>query len=327
MKGNRALEKSLVLDMYRTMLTIRRFEETAIELFSKALIPGLIHLSIGQEAVATGICSNLRKEDYVLSTHRGHAHCIAKGAEPSRMLAELLGKETGYCKGRGGSMHIGVPELGILGCTGVVGAGIPIATGVGLSIQVRRTDQVVVSFFGEGATNTGAFHEGLNLAASWKLPVVFACENNLYMEFTPIKETTPVSDMAEKARAYRMPSDVVDGMDVLKVHEAAKEAIERARKGGGPTLLEFKTYRYRGHHEGDVKRGATYRSEEEIKQWESRDPILNLRNYLLNSNVVNEAEMTSIDKQIDSLLEEATSFAVNSKPPAIDMVSAFVFAD
>jgi len=322
-----SLDKSQLLDLYRTMLMIRRFEEKAMELFGRGVIPGLIHLSIGQEAVAAGVCANLRKDDYVLSTHRGHGHCIAKGADPSKMMAELLGKETGYCKGRGGSMHIAVPDLGILGCTGVVGAGIPIATGVGLSIQIRRTDQVVVSFFGEGATNTGAFHEGLNLAATWKLPIVFACENNMYMEFTPIKETTPVSDMAEKAAAYRMPSEVVDGMDVLKVFQASRRTVERVRSGSGPSLLEFKTYRYRGHHEGDVKRGATYRSEDEIKAWEARDPILSLRNHLLKSIGVSEPELSGIHNEVDARLEEAARFALDSKQPSSDTVLDYVFAN
>ncbi len=319
------LNKSQLIEIYRDMLTIRRFEEKAMDLFGKGLIPGLIHLSIGQEAVATGVCANLRKDDYILSTHRGHGHCLAKHADPSKMLAELLGKETGYCRGRGGSMHVGVPELGILGCTGVVGAGIPIATGVGLSIQVRGTDQVVVSFFGEGATNSGAFHEGLNLAAIWNLPVVFVCENNLYMEFTPIKETTRVADMAEKASAYRMPSEVVDGMDVLKVYEAAKRAVQRARTGGGPTLLELKTYRYRGHHEGDVKRGATYRSEEEMKAWEARDPIVLLRDHLLKSKAATEQELNRIQQEAEARIEEAAKFAVESPAPSPDEATDYVF--
>jgi TPP-dependent pyruvate/acetoin dehydrogenase alpha subunit len=319
------LDKSQLLEIYRDMITIRRFEEKAMDLFGKGLIPGLIHLSIGQEAVATGVCANLRKDDYILSTHRGHGHCLAKHADPSKMLAELLGKETGYCKGRGGSMHIGVPDLGILGCTGVVGAGIPIATGVGLSIQVRGTDQVVVSFFGEGASNSGAFHEGINLAAIWNLPVIFVCENNLYMEFTPIKETTRVSDMAEKAAAYKIPSEVVDGMDVMKVYQAAGRAVQRARSGNGPSLLEFKTYRYRGHHEGDVKRGATYRSEEEIKAWEARDPILSLRNHLLKSNGVSEEELTRIQQEVEARIGEAADFAIESPSPSPGTVTDYVF--
>ncbi len=319
------LNKSQLIEIYRDMLTIRRFEEKAIDLFGKGLIPGLIHLSIGQEAVATGVCANLRKDDYILSTHRGHGHCLAKHADPSKMLAELLGKETGYCKGRGGSMHIGVPELGILGCTGVVGAGIPIATGVGLSIQVRGSDQVVVSFFGEGASNSGAFHEGINLAAIWNLPVIFVCENNLYMEFTPSKETTRVADIAEKAAAYKIPSEVVDGMDVLKVYEAARRAVQRARSGGGPTLLECKTYRYRGHHEGDVKRGATYRSEEEIKAWEARDPISLLRSHLLNSKAASEQELSRIQQEVEARIEEAAKFAVESPAPSAATVTDYVF--
>ena len=323
---NQLLDKSRLLEIYRTMLTIRRFEETAMELFAKGVIPGLIHLSIGQEAVAAGMCANLRKDDYILSTHRGHGHCIAKGADPSKMMAELLGKETGYCRGRGGSMHIGAPEVGILGCTGVVGAGIPIAAGVGLSIQVRGTDQVVVCFFGEGATNSGSFHEGMNLAATWKLPVIFACENNLYMEFTPIKDVTPVTDMAEKAAAYRMFHEVVDGMDVTKVYDASGRAVERARSHAGPTFLEFKTYRYRGHHEGDVRRGAAYRSEEEIKAWEDRDPLLSLRNQLSKSIGVTESEITSVQTEVEARLQEASKFALDGPLPKADSISDYVFA-
>ncbi len=322
---NQLLDKSRLLEIYRTMLTIRRFEETAMELFGKGVIPGLIHLSIGQEAVAAGMCANLRTDDYILSTHRGHGHCIAKGADPSKMMAELLGKESGYCRGRGGSMHIGAPEVGILGCTGIVGAGIPIAAGVGLSIQVRGTDQVVVCFFGEGATNTGSFHEGMNLAATWKLPVIFACENNLYMEFTPIKDVTPVSDMAEKAGAYRMSHEVVDGMDVTRVYDASRRAVERARSHAGPTFLEFKTYRYRGHHEGDVRRGAAYRSEEEIKTWEDRDPLLIVKNQLSKSVGITESEIASVQREVEARLQEASKFALDGPLPRADSILDYVF--
>jgi TPP-dependent pyruvate/acetoin dehydrogenase alpha subunit len=309
------------------MILIRKFEEKAMDLFGKGLIPGLIHLSIGQEAVPTGICANLGIHDYILSTHRGHGDCIAKGADPGKMMAELLGKKTGYCEGRGGSMHIGVPELGILGCTGVVASGIPIAVGAGLSIQQRKTDQVAISFFGEGATNAGAFHEGLNLAAVWKLPVVFVCQNNLYMEFTPISETSAVTDIAEKASAYHIPASILDGMDVMEVYEGAKPAIERARTGGGPSFLECKTYRYRGHHEGDPKRGAGYRATQEMEEWEKKDPILRLRNSLLNVYNFGEKEVSEIDAEVEKKMDEATKFAIDSPHPSAEEVALYVLKE
>jgi TPP-dependent pyruvate/acetoin dehydrogenase alpha subunit len=298
-----------------------------MDLFGKGLIPGLIHLSIGQEAVPTGVCANLGIHDYILSTHRGHGDCLAKGADPGKMMAELLGKKTGYCEGRGGSMHIGVPELGILGCTGVVASGIPIAVGAGLSIQQRKTDQVAISFFGEGATNAGAFHEGLNLAAVWKLPVIFVCQNNLYMEFTPISETSAVTDIAEKASAYHIPSSIVDGMDVMKVYEGAKPAIERARNGGGPSFLECKTYRYRGHHEGDPKRGAGYRAIQEMEDWEKKDPILRLRNSLLNTYNISEKEMAGVEAEVEKKIDAAGKFAIDSPHPSAEEVTMYVLKE
>src|SRR3990170_4953039 len=232
------LDKQKLQLMYRNMLRIRRFEERLAEESAQGNIPGLLHLYVGEEAVAVGACSALRKDDYITSTHRGHGHCIAKGGELRKMMAELFAKETGYCKGRGGSMHIAAPDIGIVGCSGIAGAGIPIAAGVGLSCKLRKTDQVCVSFFGDGASNTGAFHEGMNLAALWELPVVYVLENNLYAISTPAVRSSKLKNISDRAAAYGMPAAVADGMDVLSVYEAVSQAVERARRGEGPTLVE-----------------------------------------------------------------------------------------
>jgi pyruvate dehydrogenase E1 component alpha subunit len=310
------LGKEKLAEIYRRMLKIRRFEETLSKLWAEGFIPGLIHLYIGEEAVAVGACANLQKEDYITSTHRGHGHCIAKGGDIKRMMAELFGKKTGYCKGKGGSMHICVPEIGVVGCSGIAGGGIPIATGVGLSIQIRKTDQVCVCFFGDGSSNTGAFHEGINLAALWKLPVIFLCENNLYAISVPVSKSVPTKNVADRAAAYGISGIVVDGMDVIAVYEAVHGAVERARRGGGPTLIECKTYRFRGHFEGDPKRGAIYRSEEEIQAWEKRDPIKNLREKLLREKILTEKEINAIEKLVEEKVEEAVNFAKESPLPS-----------
>jgi len=319
------LRKEKLAEIYRRMLEIRRFEETLSKLWAEGFIPGLIHLYIGEEAVAVGACANLRNEDYITSTHRGHGHCIAKGGDLKRMMAELFGKRTGYCKGKGGSMHICVPEIGVVGCSGIAGGGIPIATGVGLSIQLRKTDQVCLCFFGEGASNTGAFHEGINLAAVWKLPVIFLCENNLYAISVPVSKSVPTKNVADRAAAYGIPGVVVDGMDVIPVYEAVHEAVERARRGGGPTLIECKTYRFRGHFEGDPKRGAIYRSEEEIQVWEKRDPIKSLREKLVEEKILTEGEINAIEKSVEKAVEEAVNFAKESPFPAPEEATEDLF--
>lgn len=244
------LSNEKLIEMYRKMLEIRYFEEKIGELFvlgALAYARGFIHLYVGEEAVAVGVCAGLRKEDYITSTHRGHGHCIAKGVQLNNVMAEILGKQTGCCKGKGGSMHIADVNVGVLGTSGIVGAGIPLATGVGLSIKLKGSEQVCVSFFGDAASNTGAFHEAINLAAVWKLPVVFICENNLYGITVSAAESTSVKDIADRSKGYGIPGVIVDGMDVIAVYEAASEAIKRAREGLGPTLIECKTYRYRGH--------------------------------------------------------------------------------
>ncbi len=295
------------------MLTIRAFEEKAGELFKQNLIPGFIHLSIGEEASSVGTCSTLRKDDYLASTHRGHGHLIAKGAEPRLMFAELLGKKTGYCKGKGGSMHIADFSLGILGANGVVGGGFPIIVGAGLSIKLRQTDQVAVVFFGDGAANRGTFHEAANMAAAFNLPVIFVCENNLYASTTPASYSLAGGSIAQRAKAYGMPGIAVDGNDILAVRGAVVEAVLRARKGKGPSLVENKTYRYRGHFEGDPQK---YRASEEIERYkETMDPIERFKRTLEADSTLSPAKDREIRNKVSSLIEEAVQFAVQSPLP------------
>jgi len=319
------LDKQKLLQMYRNMLRIRRFEERLAEESARGNIPGLLHLYVGEEAVAVGACSALRKEDYITSTHRGHGHCIAKGGDLRKMMAELFAKETGYCKGRGGSMHIAAPEIGIVGCSGIAGAGIPIAAGVGLSSKLRKTDQVCVSFFGDGASNTGAFHEGMNLASLWELPVVYVLENNLYAISTPAVRSSKLKNISDRAAAYGMRSAMADGMDVLSVYQAVSEAVERARKGQGPTLVECKTYRFRGHHEGDPKKGETYRTKQEMDEWEKRDPIIRLGDKMIKDRKATQAELDAINQETMKEIEDAVAFAKQSPSPKPEDVTSYLF--
>ncbi|HDN05605.1 pyruvate dehydrogenase (acetyl-transferring) E1 component subunit alpha [Candidatus Bathyarchaeota archaeon] len=309
--------------MYRKMFEIRSFEEKVFELYAQNMVPGTIHLYAGEEAVAVGVCSNLRKDDYITSTHRGHGHCIAKGADPKRIMAEILGKKTGYCKGKGGSMHIADFKVGMLGATAVVGAGIPIAMGAGLSIKLRGTDQVVACFFGEGASNQGTFHEGINMAAIWKLPVIFVCENNLYAMGTRQSRVMLIENIADRAASYGIPGVTVDGNDVLAVYEAAREAVERARRGEGPTLIECKTYRHKGHSRVDP---AKYRPKEEVEEWLRKDPIKRLREKLLQTNVLAEEEIQRVEEEVSVEIEEAVKFAVESPYPAPEEALEDVYA-
>lgn len=298
--------------MYRKVLEIRHFEEKAYELYGRNLVPGTLHLYAGQEAVAVGVCANLRKDDYITSTHRGHGHCIAKGAKLERILAEILGKKSGYCKGKGGSMHIADFSVGMLGATAVVGAGIPIAAGAGLSIKLRGTDQVVACFFGEGASNQGTFHEGINMASIWALPVLFVCENNLYAMGTRQSRVMNIENVADRAAAYGIPGRVVDGNDVLAVYEVAREAVGRARRGKGPTLIECKTYRHKGHSRFDP---ATYRNEEEVKEWLEKDPIPRFKAKLLEMQTLTEQEAKEIEDAVIADVEKAVKFATESPYP------------
>lgn len=317
------LTKEKLIEMYRKMLEIRLFEEKVFELYAQNLVPGTIHLYTGQEAVAVGVCSALRKDDYITSTHRGHGHCIAKGAELKRVMAEILGRRTGYCMGKGGSMHIADFSIGVLGATAVVGAGIPIAAGAGLSIKLRKTDQVAACFFGDGASNQGTFHEGINMAAVWKLPVIFACENNLYAMGTRQSLVMAIENIADRASAYGIPGVAVDGNDVLAVYEATVKAVERARKGEGPTLIECKTYRHRGHSRVDP---ARYRPKEEVEAWLAKDPIKRFRERLLQTASLTEGEIRQIEEEASAKVEEAVKFAIESPHPAPEEALEDVYA-
>lgn len=309
--------------MYKRMLEIRFFEEKVFDLYAQNLVPGTIHLYLGEEAVAVGVCSLLKKDDYITSTHRGHGHCIAKGAELKRTMAEILGKKTGYCKGKGGSMHIADFKIGMLGATAVVGAGLPIAVGAGLSAKLRKTDQVVACFFGEGASNQGTFHESINMASIWKLPVIFVCENNLYAMGTRQSRVMAIENVADRAVAYGIPGVVVDGNDVLAVYEATEKAVERARKGEGPTLIECKTYRHKGHSRVDP---AKYRPKEEVEEWLAKDPIKRFKEKLLQTNTLTESEIQQIEKEVSDEIEEAVKFAMGSPYPAPEEALEDVYA-
>jgi len=314
-----------LIRLYRLMVTIRQFETLAGELFAAGKIPGFIHLSIGQEASAVGVCSVLRRDDYLTTTHRGHGHVIAKGGDLKKMIAELMGRRTGYCKGKGGSMHIADFSLGILGANGVVAGGFPIAVGAGLSIKLRRTDQVCACFFGDGAANRGPFHEALNMAAIWKLPILFVCENNCYASTTRVSYACSVTDIASRAGGYNIPGTVVDGNDVLAVREAAAWAVERARRGEGPTLLENKTYRRRGHFEGDPQR---YRDPSEVREWEEKnDPLTRYATILRAEEVLTGELEGEIEAQIQAQLREAVRFAEESDYPAPEEALEDLFAN
>jgi TPP-dependent pyruvate/acetoin dehydrogenase alpha subunit len=302
-----------MVGLYRTMCRIRAFEGSVQELFAANKIPGFVHLSLGEEAVAAGISSLLRPDDFITSTHRGHGHVLAKGADPRRMMAELFGKATGYCRGKGGSMHIADFSVGVLGANGVVAGGFPIAVGAGLSCKLRGTDQVVVCYFGDGASNRGPFHEGLNMAAIWQLPVLFVCENNRYASTTSLAYSTAVESIAVRAAGYAMPGVSVDGNDVLAVREAARVALGRARKGKGPTLLECNTYRYRGHFEGDPQR---YRTKEEVAKAAENDPIERFRALLLRKRLLSRGADEEIRAEAAREMEEAIRFAQESPLPA-----------
>jgi pyruvate dehydrogenase E1 component alpha subunit len=316
--------KDMFLQIYRKILEARLFEEKVYELFGQNLIPGTIHLYLGEEATAVGVCSALRDDDYIQSTHRGHGHCVAKGASLSRMMAELMGKATGYCKGKGGSMHITDFSKGILGATGVVGSGLPLAVGAGLSIKLRKTDQVVAVFFGEGASNQGTFHESLNLASVWKLPVIFVCENNLYAMGTRQNISMVLSNVADRASAYGIPGVIADGNDVFDVYRCASEAVKRARKGEGPTLLECKTYRLKGHSRFDA---ATYRPKEEVEEWIKKDAVKRTRDRLLDERIAKEEEMRKIEDEVKSRVEEAANFAKSGPQPDPSTATEDVYAD
>jgi TPP-dependent pyruvate/acetoin dehydrogenase alpha subunit len=306
------------------MHVIRKFEETAEASYMRGLVHGTMHLSIGQEASAVGSVLALRADDYILSTHRGHGHCIAKGADPARMLAEFFGKETGYCRGRGGSMHIADVEGGNLGANGIVAGGLPIAVGVGMSIKAQRQDRVCMVFFGDGAANEGAFHEALNLASIWKLPVVFVCENNKYAMSMDIAHAMAVANVADRACAYAMPGVTVDGNDLPAVAAAARAAVLRARGGDGPSLVECKTYRLRGHSKSDRN---LYRTKDEIDTWRKRDPIARLEDELAACGRFTASELAEFAKRAQATIERALEFAKSSPDPDPAELLRDVYAD
>ncbi len=309
--------KKQLISFYQTMQTIRIFEDRIVELYARGQVPGLAHLYIGEEAIATGICAVLNKKDYITSTHRGHGHVIAKGAELAPMMAELYGKKSGYCKGKGGSMHIADMDVGILGANGIAGGGLPIAVGAGWSAKWRGTDQVTACFFGDDSSCSGTFHESLNLASQHKLPVIFVCENNGYGISVSQSKCTPVTDIASRAVAYDMPGVIVDGNKVQDVYKAANTAAKRARSGEGPTLIECKTYRWRGHHEGDPNQGARYRSKDEIQAWKKKCPIVQFEKKLLKDKVASKKQLETVVKEIKQTIDSAVTFAEESEYPAI----------
>jgi len=307
------LSPERLLGFYRDMLLIRRFEERAAELRMAGLIPGFLHPYIGQEAVAVGVCAALGRDDVITSTHRGHGHMLARGADPRRMYAELYARRDGYNRAKGGSLHMIDTDLGFLGANGIVGGGIPLATGAGLQLKRTGVKAVAVSFFGDGATNEGAFHESLNLASLWTLPVLYVCENNLYGEFTRQDRHQTVKDIAVRAGSYAMPGAIADGNDVLDVYRVARQAVARARAGEGPTLVEAKTYRHRGHYEGDM---GAYRPADEVAEWLERDPILTFGVRLVSQHGVGQAALDEVAAEVETTLEEAAAFAEASPHPA-----------
>jgi pyruvate dehydrogenase E1 component alpha subunit len=308
------LTREQMLAMHRSMVRIRLFEEAAGKLMETGKMPGFLHLYVGQEAVAVGVCEAIRIDDQITSTHRGHGHLVAKGGDLARMMAELMGKATGYCGGKGGSMHINDLSLGMLGANGVVGAGVPIAVGAGFRNKYLGTDQVAVAFFGDAATNIGAFHEAANMASALQLPVVFVCEHNMYGEYTPTERVMAVSDVVERAAGYGMPGVIVDGMDVVAVHAATGEAVARARRGDGPSLIEAKTYRYYNHH-GIQNLGLKYRPDDEVLAWKQRDPIFSFEHRLIEGELATRDELDGTWAEIRSELDAAIGFAEESPFP------------
>jgi pyruvate dehydrogenase E1 component alpha subunit len=318
------LTNEKLIQMYTTMKRIRMFEERVVEVYASGKIPGIVHLYIGEEAIATGVCATLRETDYITSTHRGHGHLVAKGGILKLMMAEIFGKATGYCKGKGGSMHIADLDLGILGANGIVGGGFPIATGAALASQYQGKDTVTVCFFGDGASNQGTAHEAMNLASCWKLPVIYVNENNRYAISCATSKAMCILDIADRAAAYDMPGLIVDGNDVMAVYEAAFEAVKRAREGQGPSLIECKTYRLRGHFEGDA---CVYRNSEEVEEWRTREPITRFENKLLGMGILNRERISEIHASIENELEEAVAFAEESPWPDLSTLTQDVYTE
>lgn len=314
------LQQAQAKEFYTTMYRMRRFEEEVFEFYKNGIMPGLAHLYLGEEAVATGAIATLGAEDFIGSTHRGHGHMVARGADMKRMMAEILGKKTGYSKGKGGSMHIMDMSQGFLGANGIVGGGIPIATGAAYAAKLLGTDQVVLAFFGDSAANEGTFHESLNIAAAWDLPVVYIIENNLYGISVDIRRVTKEPDLYKRAAGYGMPGEAVDGNDVFAVYAATQRAVDRARRGEGPTLLECKTYRWQGHHVGDP---GEYRAPEEVAAWKAREPLWVLE----QKGLLSQEEMADIRQAVDKEIAEACAFAMESPYPDPSEAYTDVFVD
>lgn len=318
------LTKENLLDLYHQMWLIRYFDEKVDEFFARGMIHGTTHLAVGQEATAAGACFVLEERDKITSTHRGHGHCIAKGADVNRMMAELFAKETGYCKGKGGSMHIADVDRGNLGANGIVGGGIPIAVGAALTSKMKDMGFVVLCFFGDGASNEGSFHEAINLASIWQLPVIFFCENNQYGMSGSVKEMVNIEHIAERAAAYGIPGKVIDGNNLFEVIEATKEAVDRARNGEGPTLIEAKTYRWKGHSKSDAKK---YRTKEEEMDWRlNRDPIKRCAEALIDQGIATEEELNQLQAKAKQEIEDSVVFAEKSPEPSIESLEEDVYA-
>ncbi len=307
------VDKQTVLELYRTMTRLRTFELKVQEVYRAGDLPGFVHLYVGEEAVATGVCAHLKRDDFVYSTHRGHGHALAKGVPGREVMAELWGKSTGCSAGRGGSMHLYASDYGFMGTNGIVGSGIPLSAGAALSAQLRQSGQVAVCFFGDGASNSGSFYEGINLASIWSLPVVYVCENNLYATEMALARATRSTEIAERAGIFKIPGVAVDGSDVLAIRRVAGEAIARARSGEGATLIEAKTYRFQGHHEGDP--GSGYRSKEEVESWVKRCPIRALRERAVAERIAKAGEFDAIDRETAAWLDDAVEFARSSPEP------------
>ena len=320
----RADDRELYLEMFRKMVLIRTFEDKLYFLFLNTIMPGTMHQYNGQEGVAVGVCTALKSDDFITSTHRGHGHMLAKGADVNGAMAEMFAKETGLCHGMGGSMHIADFRVGMLGANGIVGGGLPIATGSALASRIQNTGQVAVAFMGDAAANEGSFHESLNLATVWKLPVVFVIENNFYGYSVKFNEAFPTDNIAIRASAYGLPGQVVDGQDVLAVHEHSVRAVERARRGDGPTVLECRTYRYKGHARFDP---ASYRSKEEVEEWMKRDPIKLWSLALIQSGMASEEELKSISTSVRKQVDTAVEFATQSSSPAPDACLSLIYAN
>jgi pyruvate dehydrogenase E1 component alpha subunit len=312
-----------LLQSYRMMTLIRQFEEQVRSLYVGGIVPGLVHLCSGQEAVSVGACQFLTNEDFIASNHRGHGHCLAKGADPGMLMAEILGRVGGYCGGRSGSLHVFDPTHGNLGTNGIVGGGIPLAVGAALSAKTRGTQQVAICFFGDGALNQGLLYECMNMAAIWALPIIFVCENNGYGEFTAIKDVTAGCDLAARGVALGIPSSIADGMNVMTVADRCKQAIDHARAGSGPSFLIFTTYRYGGHHVADKQ---AYKESEDAQAWQRLDPILRLRQYINEQSLFETTLLDSCDAEISEVIQKATDFARRSAEPAATELMSHVFA-